>query len=705
MIRLCVHAIEAGPSRSAVFSLPLPPFDVEVAVDNAESVQVVPIGEWPARAMLNPRVTWPWKKEDLVSPRPFGNPPRRGLVTARFKEAAPAELGVTLTPRTDGPPVLPATPCAASATLLPGPEAYHHRDEVLYHYVKREDSVRLESNGAAVGLRAAFLVQGEMRYWQWCEAIPVWSGPLSRAWVVGGHIYTGPNDRPITMQEFPHLKEIGVLPEATISAKVFLVAHADGLVELTAHFTNVQGYGLGSTAPGLPVVEFQSDLAAFDFTRRLAVAEGCLTQEAGGVCRWQPLESTRIFLGNQHGNPMAVGIPQALENRFVDGSDEGFVKGVARSFACRLQLGDAGGKPRRYLAGPDWYLQCGEFGVALPAGGGRGAGRLQGLADDAAAVYLRNIHGEGMSRGGVYRYLDEHPAGRYEFSMDANETISIFRAAYMATSPALYAAAMESARYIADIAIDHYDFNARYHGDTPDWQLFSLIYMRFGGLVHAYQESGDPWFLENAEAVANRWIALNRLNQPRKNMGRDPEPVEGILALYEATGKDHYFQEAEKIAWDVSRSLFDDAFWRSGFGVGPYWGINALPGTPWNGSHLLAGLAEFLIRAHPALCPAYAPLEQKAHALIDKLIAEINRQMPDGVWRSAGGFMFRRYFLLACLSGDPGLIERTDGMIRKIEASHAAKGFGFFKTGHHCAGYLDGPYVYASLTESRRDWI
>jgi hypothetical protein len=282
--------------------------------------------------------------------------------------------------------------------------------------------------------------------------------------------------------------------------------------------------------------------------------------------------------------------------------------------------------------------------------------------------------------------------------------VSIFRAAYMATSPALYAAAMESARYIADIGLDHYNFNARYHGDTPDWQLFSLIYMRFGGLVQAYQESGDPWYLENAEAVANRWIALNRLNQPRKNMGRDPEPVEGILALYDATGKDHYFQEAEKIAGDVSRSLFDDAFWRSGFGVGPYWGINAMPGSPWNGSHLLAGLAEFLIRAHPGTCAAYAPLAKKAHALIDKLIDEINRQMPDGVWRSAGGFMFRRYFLVACLSGDPGLIERTDRMIRKIEASHAAKGEAFFKNGHHCGGYLDGPYVYASLTDNQQPW-
>lgn len=66
--------------------------------------------------------------------------------------------------------------------------------------------------------------------------------------------------------------------------------------------------------------------------------------------------------------------------------------------------------------------------------------------------------------------------------------------------------------------------------------------------------------------------------------------------------------------------------------------------------------------------------------------------------------MFRRYHLLACVLGERGLIERTEGMIRKIELSHASKGPSFFKSGHHCGGYLDGPYVHASLRENPRPW-
>lgn len=702
MIYLKVHSIESKTSCVATFSLPMPPFYNTITVDQAESVQIIPVGNWPARAMLNSHLTWPWNKDDLIPPHPFNNPPRRCLVTVRFKDPAPSTLDVTLMSCDQKEMNDNDKPCTASVELLPGRETYHHRDNTIYHYVKREDYARIKTDKGLLDIRAAFLVNGEMRYWQWCETIPVWSGSLSSAWVVGGHIYAGEKDEPITIDELPNLQNLDCYKEATISTKIFVIVHDDGLVELTSHFTNVQGYGQGSLALGLPILEFRGESQSFDFKHCLEITEGTITYHKENICRWKPLDDSKIFIGNQKDNPLAVGLDEVFKHRYVDWSEDGFVAGVARSFTCSLQLHETSEKPCRYLADPNWYLKCGEFGIALHSIKDKPAENLQKLARDASTVYLRNIHNDGMSRGGVYRYLDEKPDGRYEFSMDGNETMSIFRAAYMATSPALYNAAIESARYTADIVIDHYNFNAHYHGDTPDWNLFSLIYMRFGGLVPAYLESGDPWYLENAEAVANRWISLNRLNQSRKNMGRDPEPVEGIMALYDATGKDHYFQEAQKVAWDVGRSLFDDASWRSGFGVGPYWGINALAGTPWNGSHLLAGFAEFLLRAHRDTCKDYDVLEKKAHALINKLIDEINRQMEDGVWRSAGGFIFRRFYMLACLSDDDELIERTDSMIQKILTSHTIKGEEFFKNGHHCGGYLDGPYVYDSLSNNKQ---
>lgn len=697
MYKVKLETIAPTNSRTAFFSLPLPPFHAAIEVEGAIATQVVPLGAWPARTLRNPRQTWPWLEE--IAGESCHNPPRRALVTAHFETDAPDELSLNIRRAEEEKNTLPKVETEhrkMKLAIVPGEEKYHHRDETLYHYLRREDSLLVEAAGRKFELRAAMKVDGELRYWQWCEIVPVWSGALSCAWVAGGHIYAGPDDRPITISELPHLQTLPVYPETTVSAKCFIVVHSTGLVELTAHYTNVQGYGLGCLTPGLPVIEWRSNDGR-QLSRQLEVDEGTLTESADGSCLWQPLDSTSIFIGHRQPNPLAVGIEQTLSDQWVEDSEKGFVPGVARSFTGRFIPDNTMSVPRRYLANPAWYLLCGEFGVALPGLSAEGAGKLQSLADDAARVYLRNCHPEGMSRGGVYRYLDEHPHGRYEFSMDGNEVLSLYRAAYMKGSAELYASATEAARYIADIAIDHQSFDLHYHGDTPDWKLFSLIYMRFGGLVPAYLESGDPWYLENAEAVANRWIALNRINQPRKNLGRDPEPVEGILTLYDATGKDHYFQEAEKIAGDTIRSLFADSSWRSGFGVGPYWGINALPGTPWNGSHLLAGLAELLIRSNPDTCDDYAEFEAGACRLIDRLMADIVSQTPDGIWRSAGGFMFRRYFLPLYFNGNTDLLARLDELVENMRLSHDLKGEDFYKNGHHCSGYLDGPFVYATL--------
>lgn len=221
--------------------------------------------------------------------------------------------------------------------------------------------------------------------------------------------------------------------------------------------------------------------------------------------------------------------------------------------------------------------------------------------------------------------------------------------------------------------------------------------MRFAGLVYSALEEGDPYHLELARAAADRWIAVNRQNQPRHNMGRDAEPVEGIAILADETGDDHYFEAALQIARDVACSLDKEYFWRSGFGVGPWWGVNALKGTAWNGAHLLAGLAEPLLRAVPANCPDYDRLLAAAAGMTRRIQQSV-REDYNGVHRTSGGFL-RRQCLVAQLANDHCLAKEISTHVKALIRDFQEKGEHFFDNGHHCAGYVEQADIVNAVLE------
>lgn len=691
-MRLKLQAINGQGSRKLICSLPLPPFQTTIKIPGASCIQAVPLGQWPQLSLLDDKQTWPWDKDHVKAPDILNPVPRRYLVQAEFTEAAPEQIEVELEP---GPSaVLPESGSVAVETV-PGREVYHHRDESTYHYVKREDYARVKlPDGTTFLVRLGMRVNGTSRYWQWVEVIPHWSGSLSAACTVGGHVYSGKEDRPLTMDEARQVEQLEFFNESTVGAKLFVRIDHDGLVSFEAHFANIQGYGRGSIALGRPFIEVISEGAPLPVMETENTGEGNIESDAV-KWKWTPLDSTEIFLGMRHDTRF---VPTAgmVKPDYVNNSATGLVEGAGCSFEFTAKCGNAEA-PARYLAMPEWYRKCGEFGLALPEKAGNVFPQLAEISRLAESVFLRNSHKKGICRGGVYRYLDKDCSGRYEFSMDGNESLYIYRGAYMKTSTELYKLAFNSARFINDVCVDHYYFNVHYHGDSPEWNLFSLIYLRFGGLVQNWLETGNPCYLETAQAVAGRWIAVNRQNQPRKNMGRDTEPIEGIMTLYDATGITMYFSEAEKISMDVTRSLFSDNFWRSGFGVGPYWGTNGLNGTAWNGSHLFAGICEFLFRACPETCAGYEFLLQKACALARRIIKSIDEDY-GGFHRTSGAYLPRRMFLIAHISGDKELMSEVTRIIHGIEADYRKTGDDFFKAGHHCAGYLDSPYVPRSLS-------
>ncbi len=689
-ISLSLTALDQPASTIAICSLPLPPSATRVQVRDAVAVQVTPLGQWPARELAGARLRTAWRDWPLVA-QGFDNPPRRGLLMARFADAAPDTLDVTLSP--GQMPVVSADQVDATCLPVPGPEEYHHRDEALYHYVRREDAVALHAFGQQFKLSLAFDLGHAVRRWQWVQVQELWAGPVARAYLLGGHIYGGAEDRPLTMEESRHYEQTPFHDEHIISARAYVICYANGAVTLQVHFANVQVYGMGAPVTGLPLVEVHGSTRLE--VSRWTVAEGATQLSADGcVWQWRPLADPRIWLGHRPSPDTGQ-----LRHEYVEGSATQFVRGVARSSAATLNLLPDAAAPRRCLAPANWYLRCGEFGQPLPERQARGYDTLQQISEAAVEVFLRNVHREGMSRGGIYRYLDEQQS-RHELSMDGNEVTFLLRGAYLRTHGPLYHAALEAARHIADIAVDHESFDVHYHADFPTWRVFSQIYLRFGGLVNAYAETGDPWYLDNAQAVAERWISLNRLNQPRQNMGRDAEPVEGILLLYDLTGQEHYYQAAQQIAVDVARSLFADGSWRCGCGVGPFWGVNALQGSPWNGSHLLAGIAEFLIRAQPEQCQEYAWLLGRATDLVRELLRKVRAEC-QGFHRATGAFLPRRHYLIAHLAQDEELLKQLLAAVTMIEQTYRADPARFFQTGHHCAGYLDSPAVLLALQPDR----
>lgn len=683
-----LKALNKVAGNKLIASLPLPPEYVNIKISGALRCQVANLGAWPTRALANPAVAAGFSGTESV--RDWNLPPRRALVMAEFPGKLPEYVDVELTPADKMVKPVTALP-DAMARIVTDQETYHKRDNEIYHYVRREESLRMLAGKNEYALRLGMeMPSGERRYQQWCAIIPSCHGEMWSSFTFGGHVYAGLEDRPMTMDEAKNADNLDFTRERTVAARAFIRIEYDGRIEIDAHFANIQGYGSGDMCFGLPFIE--TTLISGDSPEiRTEITPERVTSD-GGTWRWSPLTTTRIFLGHTY---EGIGAANGTYNdKFVKNSEQGLVNGAGCSF--HMEIFPSGSvNPTRYLADPENYLSFSLFGIQTPVKMHNRFPIANDLSELCRDVFLRNVSKEGICRGGIYRYLDQHPDGRYEFSMDGNEAAFLWRGAYLCGDPELYQLAWDASRFIGDVALDHYYFNIHYHGDNSDWKVFSLIYLRFAGMIYSYLESGDPWYLEMSRAVADRWITVNRQNQPRCNMGRDTEPVEGILMLYDLTGDDHYFQAAWEIALDVRRSLDENHYWRSGFGVGPYWGVNALNGTAWNGSHLFAGISEFVLRAAPENCPDYDELLKCSCGLARRIIKSIDEDY-QGFHRTSGGFL-RRMALIAQAANDKELASEIARVMDGIKLNYEKTGEKFFDIGHHCAGYIEGKFVLNAL--------
>lgn len=640
--------------------MPIPGDDLySVTVDGCSS-QSVPVGFWP-RSEQTP-----------------GGPkrPRRMLVFFQSTAAQPPVVRLTRTGMVEQSEI--ASPWLVEVVALE--DVFRHRDEHYWHYLKRPCEIELGFGHRRASFSLAIRNEFGLHLWQFVQAQKLWGGPLVEAWRIGGHIYTG-DESPLPMSRLNDVSDILAYPDNTIAASVYLLLFANGTAQVTAHWINGRIYGAVGDQKGVPVVVFNGsavlDLSASDHLS--SPAHPASFEESGGRSIWKPFEDTRIVIRHE-----PAGDETTVTDIEVDGSAEGLVQGAARSVTWHMGLGDAAPSVGRYIAPPEWYARCCEFApfpIELADGEFEKLGRI------CAEALLRNSVSGRFTSGGIYRYLDQYGLGCYELSMDANEARSLFLRAYRDSDPRFYDIALRNSYFMADIATDHSRDVIHYHNDSPDWRTFSLIYQRFSGMVIGYVETGDFYLLETAQAVARNYMSHHLQNWPRQGIGRDADPLNGFAMLWDYTGREEYFEFAREFAHHVALTIDKDGNYLSGAGVGPQMGCNALPGTPWNGGHLLNAFTEYAMR-DPDVPAQWIESAGRALRHIYDMLEEQGGFAP-----AASGFVGRTHWYLACRLGDPELIERTRKLMENIlaDANNPARKTPVFTgpSAHHMNNYAD----------------
>lgn len=446
---------------------------------------------------------------------------------------------------------------AASADTVPWLTAL--RDVPLEQTQYEMYELVLAHQGHEVGLRLGLRRDGRLYWWQFVRADFLQRGPVFDVLRAGGPVYN---------------------EETTLQADLYLILYSNGVIEAYAHFTSHQREGEPTGMHGIPVLAFnppqaerldhvlRGDRSRFDLgavqldlgpARAYAdsVFPGSLRTEAGTIV-WQPWQDQQIWgelLVDDAGTPehriiRRAGTGSSLTSQHRSAADRYWVtragdqfipRGMARSVRFALSLGDTPPVMARYEAPAWWHGYAGNLPIygQLPV--------------------LWWALPEAMDTG-VQTYLEPHPRGGYPFEVgrrsrgnDGTLSVAMLLLCRAGGDESLCAAALQSAYWWADIAIDHTSYTVH---ELPkySWQWIVQPYHRWLEPVHAYHRTSDPYLLETARYAADAYYRFFWTNRPHRSVGRDALPVADLLALYETTGETVYLQRSREILAEVRRS-------------------------------------------------------------------------------------------------------------------------------------------------------
>ncbi|MHB0934983.1 MAG: hypothetical protein ACYDCO_05580 [Armatimonadota bacterium] len=565
----------------AIASLPLPQHGHAAVAFAGMATQAVPIA-WYANAQgADPGL------------------PRQLLIMGIAEGSAPDALGLVRTA-----PVAMEKELAAPSTPDPTWTGPHWQTIVIEEkktgvMMREVNELAIEHLGRRLGIRLGIvLADGGYHWWEWLQVEQLWTGPVCTAIRAAGYVHVTSLSEDDIFDPTHYNAGEWLHKHNWIFAEVYIQLFTNGLARVTARHVNNRFFDEGRDLEGfVPVIAFNTggaaqydtllDGAAVDFALgdvqldldRAAdlispAHPGRLYSDAG-LTIYQPYEGVEADIGD--GTP--------IDRWKVEASERRMWKGMARSVGFDLSFADRPLRTRRYLPPYGWL---GYAGVLWPDGLLPARGPLESNCDDQLRL------AEKAPSMGSKPFC----SGRYfqgSVGIDGEQAFGWMQQAYRTARRDLYEAALHHAYAFADVGIDHADFTHQIAG-MPRGSV-SLVLQRNLGILAGYLETGDPYLLRVAEAMANTAYEMDRSNWPRRSFGRDAAYIRSLTRLYDVTGQTFYLQRAGATCRRVAQCQRPEgSFADQGGTYGPHGHLNEII-KPWMSSILAETLMEYLARA------------------------------------------------------------------------------------------------------------
>ena len=498
-------------ARVGMISLPVPLAWTAPQSLGGLPTQVQPVGVWPESVS---------GEKEMV---------RRQLMYVVSDAALPDELEVGDHSNCPTAYAGPEVSCRVLSKKNVGIE-FTEVNEAVFSFASKELSLRL-------GLKHA----GQTRWWEWIRIEELWSGPLCKAVRIGGAVEVEHFGDEYCATLKGQLDSKAVHYHNWLRGDVYAVMFANGVIQLTLRHINNHLFDHGRDLTDvLPVVGFRTndttdiqevldgsdtrfDLGGvrFDLAEAATMVgpehPGRLASE-DGVIVYQPYETVEIH-GDTHKRQRGDGL-------IVDGRDNIFPKGVARTVPVMVSMGEAQPVVSRFVA-PDWLYGTSKemWGDdVLPVHDAWDA-----VVDDCEAGALK-------AEENRLRCFDNAVLVRevWEGEIAYSQMLHFYRSGDLR----FLDIALCDAYHNADISFDHATETIRMH--NYPFGAIALPLFRTVSMTAAYLETGDPYLLECAESAAVRYYWLDKHNWPRRSYGRDAASLRSLVFLWDYTGKEDY---------------------------------------------------------------------------------------------------------------------------------------------------------------------
>ena len=511
--------------------------------------------------------------------------PRRYLVVGVTEQDAPDRLALTDAASDARQRPLPTCRIDTLEKKTTGLSGYEVNELVISHA------------GRSLGVRLGVLKDSGPAWWQWLRVETLWSGPVCSAISAAGYVSVSDlksDDEIFDPKVYNQGPQFHV--QHWLFVEVYALLFANGLVRVTARHVNNRFFDQGRDLAGfVPIIGFRpisapapaafATPAPLDNARRdfdlggvnldLARHKGLVSAEHPGKL-WQ-LESHGKVIAMQPyaGVEMDLGSLDGAEWK-LHASERRMWKGLARCSHFDLTFGAAPIRTRRYLPPRGWQAYCGSLwpGDTLPA-----RGPWEPFVERYNTQKSAELSG---------RFFDASSGG------DGESPYGGMLQAYRTGRADLYDAAIHHAYGFADIGLDHAEWSIRIGGQVRG--AISLVLQRNLGMLAGYLETGDPYLLACAAAVADAAFATDTSNWPRRSYGRDASYIRSLTWMYEVTGERFYLRRAATACRRAGACQYPDGhFTDQGGACGTHGHLNLIV-KPWMNSILSEALVDYLER-------------------------------------------------------------------------------------------------------------